>query len=87
MINTKVDTILQIFFLILSNAKILFVDKELILRLYILGKALPMTKQVEFIDKKGFTNMALDEHFETFVVYITTLDILLTSVGIMIYLL
>ena len=62
-------------FLILSNADVQFVEKELTWRSYTTAEALPTTKRVEFIDKKEFAKAALDEKSETFVVYVASLNL------------
>lgn len=68
-INMKV--VLRMSFLILSNANIEFVKKELIYKFYTIAEALPPIKCVELIKKKKFTKIALDENSEAFVIYIT----------------
>lgn len=40
-------------------------------------KTLVTTRQIELINKREFTNIALDENSETFVVYITTINTIL----------
>lgn len=48
-------------------------------------KALPTTKQLELIDKWEFAKTVLDESFETFMIYITTLEIFPKPSEIMIH--
>ena len=72
-ISTKV--VLGMPFLALSNADVQFIEKELTWRAYTTAKALLTTKRVELIDKKEFAKVALDENFETFVVYVASLDL------------
>ena len=60
-------------FLTLNNANVQFIEKKLIWRFYITAEALPTTKRVELIDKKKFAKKALNENFETFVTYVTSL--------------
>ena len=61
-------------FLIFSNANVSFLEQEFTWRSYITAKTLPTTKKVELINKKEFAKAALDENFETFVVYVATLE-------------
>ena len=67
--NTKFEVILEMLFLKLSNADILFGKKTLTWRTYTTNKALPITKQVQIIDKKDFVIAVLDANNKTFVVY------------------
>lgn len=46
--------VLEMNFLIFSDANLQFVEKKLIWRRYITTKALLITNKVELIDKKGF---------------------------------
>ena len=72
-ISAKV--VLDMPFLILSNADIQFVEKELTWRSYTTAMALPTTKRTELIDKKKFAKAALDENSETFLVYVAFLNL------------
>ena len=67
--NTKFKVILEMFFLKFSNADMSFDEKTLIWRIYTTNKALPITKQVQIIDKKNFVIAALDANSEMFVVH------------------
>lgn len=67
------------FFLTFSNAKLSFIEREFIWRFYIATKALPITKQVELINKNKFAKAALYEDFKIFVVHIAALEALLAS--------
>ena len=69
--------VLNIPFLNLSNVDVQFVEKEFTWRSYITTKALPTSKRVELINKKEFVKVALDENSETFVVYVTSLNLVL----------
>ena len=69
--NSKLEIILRIFFLKLSNADISFGEKTLIWRFYTTNKALSTTKQVQIINKKDFVIVALDIDSKTFIVYMT----------------
>ena len=62
-------------FLTLSNADVQFIEKELTWRSYTTGKALSTTKRIEFINKKEFAKMALDEKSETFFIHVTSLNL------------
>lgn len=61
-------------FLTLSNADVQFEEKKLEQRSYKTAEALPTTKRVELINKRGFAAVALDENVETFVVHIAILS-------------
>lgn len=60
------------FFLIFSNANILFSNQKLIWRFYIVTKSLPTTKKIELIDKKKSAKIALNKNVEAFGLYITS---------------
>ena len=62
-------------FLTFSNVNVQFIEKELIWRSYTTAEALPTTKWVEFINKKEFAKVALDENSETLVVHMTSLNL------------
>ena len=70
MVNISIEVILSIPFFIFSNAIVQFVEKELTWKSYTTAEALSTTKRVEFIYKKEFAKMTLDENSETFVVHI-----------------
>ena len=70
--NINMEVVLSIAFLILSNADVQFVEKKLTWRSYTATKALPTTKQVELINNKEFAKVALDENFETYVIYMAS---------------
>ena len=72
--DISVKVVLGMPFLILSNANIQFNKKKLTWRSYIIAEALPITKQVELMNKKEFVKAALDKNSETFVVHIATLE-------------
>ena len=67
-ISAKV--VLNISFLTFSNANVQFVEKELTWRSYTTAEALPTLKRVEFINKKEFAKVVLDENSEIFVIYV-----------------
>ena len=56
-------------FLKTSNADVLFGEKILTWKTYIINKALPTTKQVQIIDKKDFVIAALNADSKTFMVH------------------
>ena len=70
MANTKFESILKRLFLKLNNTNILFNQKILIWRSYIINKSLLMTKNVAMIDKKIFVIAILDVDSKTFMVHI-----------------
>ena len=69
------EGVLGMLFLILSNANVQFVKKELTWRSYNTTEALLTTKRVELIDRKEFAKVVLDENSETFVIHVTSLDL------------
>ena len=80
------EVVLGMPFLTLSNADIQFAEKELIWRSYIAAEALPTIKRIELIDKKKFAKAALNEKFQTFMVYVSALEALLGSAGMTMHL-
>lgn len=72
--------VLGMLFFTLSNANIQFTEKKLTWRSYIAAEALPITKQVEIIDKIEFAKAVLNENVETFVVYVISIDFSLMSI-------
>ena len=72
--NISVEVILEILFLIFSNANIEFAELEkLTWRTYTAVKALLTTSWVKFIGKKKFTKAALDENSKTLVIHVSAL--------------
>ena len=69
MTDTKSEMILGILFLKISNADVSFGEKTLTWKTYTTNKALPITEQIQIIDKKDFIIAALDADSETFVVH------------------
>ena len=74
--DLSIEIVLRVLFFTFRNANIKFAQKEFIWRFYFTAKAPPTIKQVEIINRKKFANMALDEHIEAFIVYITSLAIM-----------
>ena len=73
--NTNMEVILGMPFLSLSNVNVEFAKLgKFTWRIYIGAETLPITSWVEFIDKKVFAKVVLDDNFETFVVYVATLE-------------
>lgn len=64
----------EMHFLIFSDTDVKFGEKVLEWSSYITVVALLNTKRVEFIDKREFINITLDENVETLVVHIATLS-------------
>lgn len=60
-------------FLMLSNVKINFLERELNWRLYTTIEILPTIKQVELVGKKVFVAIVLDPNDETYVIHIASL--------------
>lgn len=67
------EVVLEMPFLFLNNADIDFNTKDLTWRSYTIVEALPTINRIELIDERKFTKAALDENFETFVMYVTAL--------------
>lgn len=67
------EVVLDMPFLILSNANILFAKQKLIWRLHILAKTLGMTKRMEIINQKKCLATALNLSKEVFVIHMTYL--------------
>ena len=80
--ETSIEVVLEILFLIFSNANIQFAEKELTWRSYTAVEALTTTKRIEFIDKREFANAVLDEESETFVVHVAALKASLAGMAI-----
>lgn len=62
------------FFLIFSNANVVFKDQELIKKFYTLIKALLITKQIQIINQKKFVVIALDLGKKVFIKYVVYLS-------------
>ena len=74
-VNISAEIVLSIFFLIFNNTDVQFIEKKLIWRSYTAAEALSTTKQVELINKNEFAKVTLDENFEIFVIYVTSLNL------------
>ncbi len=73
--NIKLDIILKIFFLTISNTNIDFLARDLQQRSYITRDILSITRKVGLIEKKEFIVANLDSKPETLVVHIATLSV------------
>ena len=73
--DTRIEVVLVMPFLTLSNADIRFAEQELVWRTYSAAKVLPMTRRVKINDKKGFAAAALNKEDETFVVHLVALSV------------
>ena len=80
--DTSMEVVLEMLFLTFGNVDIQFAEKELTWRSYTTAEALPITKQMEFIDRREFAKAALDEEFETFLVHVIALKAPLTEMTI-----
>lgn len=67
--------ILEMPFLTVSNANILFAKQELIWKSYIITKALPTIKRVWIINWKKFVPAVLDPSKKAFILYIAYLGL------------
>lgn len=67
------EMIPRILFLALSNTDVQFGVEKLTWRSYTTARALPITRQIELIDKYKFAKATLYENSEMYVVYIATL--------------
>ena len=74
--NNSIEIVLEILFLSFSNMDIQFGAEKLILGSYIATKALLTTRQIELINKYKLANIALDENSKTFIMHISTLEVL-----------
>ena len=71
----KPDILLEILFLIISNADVDFQARNLQWRSYITRNVFLTTRNIELIRQKEFAAAAFDPKHETFVVYIATLSV------------
>lgn len=62
-------------FLFFSNINLQFGTKELSKKTYTAAESKPIIRQVKQIDKHRFAEIALDEAFEIFVIYVAALEI------------
>ena len=69
--DTKFEIILEMLFLKISNTDVSFDKKILTWKTYITNKTLPITKQVQIINKKDFVIVTLDADNKTFMMHVT----------------
>lgn len=74
MADTNMAVILGMPFLILNNIDMFFSKREFTWQLYILAKALLMTKPMQIIGYKKFATVVLDRIKQAFIVYVAYLD-------------
>ena len=72
--NVSLEIVLRMLFLTLSSANINFLGLELWWRTYTTEKAFLTTRHVELVGKKEFAAIALDPEYETFVLYVASLN-------------
>ena len=70
MTDTKVEMVLGMFFLKLSNINVLFVEKTLTQRFYTTNYILSNTNQVQIIYETDFIIAVLDADNQIFVLYV-----------------
>lgn len=76
--DTNMKVVLEIPFFSLSNANIEFAKLEKqTQRSYIVAEVLPTTSRIEHIEKREFVKVALNENSETFLMYVTALEVML----------
>lgn len=73
MVDIKIEFVPGIFFFIISNLEVNFINEKLKWRLYTIAKIFFTTKQMKRIRKKEFAIVALDLHDETFIIYVAFL--------------
>ena len=67
---TSIKMVLEMFFLIFSNADFKFSTEKLIWKSYITTEALSTISWVKLINKREFAKIALNKNSETFVIYV-----------------
>ncbi len=73
--NIKLDIMLEILFLTMSNTDIDFYAQNLQWKSYTTRDVFPITRRVKLIGKKEFVGTALDPDHEAFVIYIVVLNV------------
>ena len=71
--DTRMNIVLGIPFLTLSNIDIRFAERELTWKIYTAVDTLPTTKRVQIINRKKVVKVALDPNKEVFVVHVATI--------------
>lgn len=79
--DTNMEVVLEMSFLSLSNVNIEFAKlKKLTWRSYTAVKTLLTISRIELIDKREFVRAVMDENSETFVIYISVIAIIKSSI-------
>lgn len=78
--DISLELVLEMLFLTLTKADMWLSEQKLTWNSYTIAEALPTIKRVEFIDKKKSSKAALDQEWETFVVYVAALEAPLAEV-------
>lgn len=73
--NTNIKIVLDMLFLSHSNPNLQFGARKFTWKIYTTTKIMFTTMQVELIDKHKFVRIVLDKLFETFVIYVTILEV------------
>ncbi len=73
--NVKLNVVLKMPFLTISNADIDFQAQDLEWRSYITRNVFLTTRQVELIEKKKFTAATLDPEYKVFIVDIAAINV------------
>ena len=73
--DTKMDIVLGMPFLTLSNVDTWFAEEDLIWKIYMAIDVLLTTKKVQIINRKKFVKVALDPNKEVFVVYVAIITL------------
>lgn len=77
LINTSAELEVEMLFLTFTNIKVLFLKQKLTQKSYTLGKALLNTQKEQFIDKNEFAKTVLNKKYNSFVMHLATLEVLL----------
>ena len=72
--NITPEVVLEMLFLILSSADVDFLRLELWWRTYITKETSPTTRRIELVSKKKFATTALDPEYETYVIYVGSVN-------------
>lgn len=67
------EVVLEISFLIFSDANLWFAEKEFIWKTYTIEGVLSITNKVELIDNKEFAKAAFNKNSKTFVVHVASI--------------
>ncbi len=73
--NVKLDIVLGMPFLTMSNADVNFQARNLQWRFYTTGDVLPTFRPVKLIKKKAFAVAALNPEHEAFIVYVAAFSV------------